>query len=195
MAERLRGMGARVLVTEVDGIKALEAFMDGFELLPMLQAALQGDVFLTCTGQIDVIRSEHFDKMKNGAVIGNVGHFDREIDVVSLCKGRIKTLVRKNVERIEFNREKSLFLLCEGRVVNLVAAEGHPPEIMQLSFSNQLLSLYYLVENGKELRSSKSKMLEFPKEIDKLVMTFAMKGFGIRIDNLTESQLYYAGSS
>jgi adenosylhomocysteinase len=194
VAQRSRGMGARVIVTEVDGVKALEAHLDGFEVLSMKEAAPKGDVFLTCTGQIEVLREEHFDLMKDGAILGNVGHFDREIDTISLKKkARKMELVRNNVTRIEVGK-KSLYLLCDGRVVNLVAAEGHPPEVMQLSFANQLLSLYYLVEHEKELRDAKPRLLGFPQEIDSLVTDFALKGFDLEIDHLTSSQKKYSQS-
>ncbi len=194
VAQRSRGLGARVIVTEVDGVKALEAHLDGFEVLPMMEAASKGDVFLTCTGQIEVLREEHFDVMKDGAILGNVGHFDREIDTITLKKkARKMELVRNNVARIERGK-KSLYLLCDGRVVNLVAAEGHPPEIMQLSFANQLLSLYYLVEHEKELRDVKPRLLRFPQEMDALVTDFALKGFDLKIDHLTSRQKKYSQS-
>ncbi len=195
VALRTRGMGARVIVTEVDGLKALEAHLDGFEVLRMIEAAEQGDIFLTCTGQIDILRAEHFQKMKDGAMLGNVGHFDREIDVPALYRlGRNTEEVRKNITRIELERGKSLYVLCQGRVVNLVAGEGHPPEIMQLSFANQLLSLCYLIDHENELRKEKRKLLQFPEEIDSLVTGFAMEGFHLKIDKLTERQRDYASS-
>lgn len=195
VALRARGMGSRVIVTEVDEIKALEANLDGFEVAPMIEAAAEGDVFLTCTGQIDILREEHFEKMKDGALLGNVGHFDREIDVARLYKlAKKKEQVRKNVLRIELKADKSLYLLCEGRVVNLVAAEGHPPEVMQLSFANQLLSLFYLLEHQEELQNVKRRVLQFPEEIDRLVSSFALKGFNLKIDSLTKAQLDYASS-
>ncbi len=194
VARRARGMGARVLVTEVDGVKALEAHLDGFEVLPMIEAAAEGDIFLTCTGQIHVLRQEHFEMMKDGAVLGNMGHFDREIDVVSLKKSaRASKQVRRYVTRFEIKR-KALYLLCDGRVANLVAAEGHPPEVMQLSFANQLLSLYYLVEHEKELRNTRPRLLQFPKEIDTSITGLALRGFGIRLDYLTLKQKKYTES-
>ena len=195
VAERTRGLGARVIVTEVDGVKALEAHMDGYEVLPMDEASIRGDVFLTCTGQLEVLRREHFERMKDGAILGNMGHFDREIDVVTLKKmGRRVEQVRKNVTKIEIDTEKSLYLLCDGRVVNLVAAGGHPPEVMQLSFANQLLSIYYLLEHEKELRRERPKLLQFPKEIDALVTNFALEGFQLKIDRLSQRQKNYTKS-
>jgi adenosylhomocysteinase len=194
VAQSSRGLGARVIVTEVEGVKALEAHLDGFEVLPMKDAAAKGDVFLTCTGQIEVLREEHFELMKDGAILGNIGHFDREIDTISMKKKARKIeLVRNNVSRIETGK-KSLYLLCDGRIVNLVAAEGHPPEVMQLSFANQLLSLYYLVEHEKELRDQKPRLLRFPEEIDALVTDFALKGFDLKIDHLTSTQKKYSQS-
>lgn len=195
VAERARGMGAHVTVTEVDGLKAVEAHLDGFEVLPMIEAASKGDMFLTCTGQIKVIRNEHFGVMQDGAILANMGHFDKEIDVPALYKRAKKVeSVRPGVQKIEFSDGKSIFLLCEGRVVNLVAAEGHPPEVMQLSFANQLLSLYYLVENNVSLTKNEQKVLKFPEEIDSLVTAFALKSFNLRIDELTQSQVDYANS-
>jgi len=195
VALRSRGMGSRVVVTEVDGRKALEAHLDGFQVMPMMKAAELGDIFLTCTGQIDVVRSEHFARMKDGAIVGNVGHFDTEIDVSGLNRLAIKTgQSRRNVTRFELENKKSIYLLCQGRVVNLVAAEGHPPEIMQLSFANQLLSLYYLLDHESELRDSKSRVLEFPQEIDALVTNLALEGFDLKIDSLNSSQKEYAQS-
>lgn len=195
VALRARGMGARVIVTEVDEIKALEAYLDGYEVCPMIDAVDKGDVFLTCTGQIDVVREEHLKKMKDGSLLGNVGHFDREIDVAQLYRvAKKKEQVRKNVEKLEIDGEKSLYLLCQGRVVNLVAAEGHPPEVMQLSFANQLLSLFYLLEHEKELQKMESKVLQFPEEIDRLVSNLALEGFNLKIDTLTNAQLEYERS-
>jgi len=195
VAERARGMGARVVVTEVNGLKALEAQMDGYEVVPMIDAASLGDIFLTCTGQIEVLRQEHFQKMKNGAILGNVGHFDSEIDVADLYKMAVRVQqIREHLTRFELPDHRSILLLSRGRVINLVGAEGHPPEIMQLSFADQLLSLYYLLNHQDELKESKPKLLQFPKEIDLLVTKFAVDCFGLKIDFLTDKQKRYSES-
>jgi adenosylhomocysteinase len=192
VAERARGLGARVIVTEVNPIRALEAKLDGFEVLQMIYAASVGDVFLTCTGQVDVINSTHFKLLKNGAMLGNVGHFNEEIDTRSLFRmGDSVEQVRENVARVSFGKSHSVYLLNQGRVINLISAEGHPPEIMQLSFANQLLSIHYLVTHRKELEKT---VLQFPKEIDDLVAKFALEGFGVKIDNLSSKQRKYASS-
>jgi len=191
---RTRGLGARVVVTEVDAVKALEAKLDGFQVVPMMEAAKIGDMFLTCTGQIDVINSDHFRIMKDGAILGNVGHFDQEINVPALnSMGSKIENVRRNITKIELEG-KSLFLLCQGRVINLVASDGHPPEIMQISFANQILSIYYLLVHQKELRKRKNKLVSFPEEIDRLVSDFCLKGFDLKIDKLNEKQKRYSRS-
>lgn len=198
VAERVRGLGARVVITEVDSIKALEAKLDGFEVLQMNEAAMIGDIFLTCTGQIDVINSHHFELLKDGAILGNVGHFNEEINTRSLYRiGERVEQVRDNVARIELKssgKARHVYLLNQGRVVNLVSAEGHPPEIMQLSFANQLLSIFYLVTHRKELGRKTKKLLTFPREIDELVSSFALQGFGLKIDELSAKQKKYAVS-
>jgi adenosylhomocysteinase len=198
VAERARGLGARVVVTEVDSVRALEAKLDGFEVLQMNDAAGVGEIFLTCTGQIDVINSSHFKLLKDGAILGNVGHFNEEIDTRSLFgMGENIEQVRENVAKIGLKisgEMRFIYLLNQGRVINLVSAEGHPPEIMQLSFANQLLSVYYLVTHRKELNGNRKKLISFPKEIDELVSRFAVEGFGLKIDKLSERQKKYATS-
>ncbi|MGI0085669.1 MAG: adenosylhomocysteinase, partial [Nitrososphaerales archaeon] len=191
VAMRARGQGARVIVTEVDPIRALEAHLDGNEVMPMNTAIKNGEIFLTCTGQTGVITREHFAGMKDGAILGNCGHFDKEIDVAALKKlSKGKRGVRQNVEEYLLDG-KSLFLLCEGRVVNLVAAEGHPPEVMQLSFATQLLSLYYLVEHKEKLKDSRENVLQVPPEIESLVSDFALSAFNLKIDKLSRQQEAY----
>lgn len=194
VAERARGLGARVIVTEVDPISALEAHLDGYEVKKMREAAHEGDIFLTCTGQVDIIGEAVFELMHDGVILGNCGHFEREIDVAALKREssshkKIGTLITEY--RI---RDRSIFLLCEGRVVNLVAAEGHPPEVMQLSFSDQLLSIFYLARHRQKLSESPTKIIPFPKEIDDLVAHFALRSFRIDIDRLNEEQRNYSES-
>lgn len=194
VALRARGLGANVIVTEVDPLKAIEAHLDGYTVKRIGDASLSGDIFLTCTGQTDAITRNHLLKMKEGAILANCGHFDREInvqDLKSLSTGQEK--IRDDIDKYRVPG-KTLYLLCEGRVVNLVAASGHPPEIMQFSFANQLLCLHYLVINNKRLSNTKSKVLAVPEQIDKLVSQFALKSFNLKIDSLTDKQKKYASS-
>src|SRR5688572_25751636 len=188
VASRARGMGAIVTVTEVDPVKAIEARMDGFVVSRLSDAAPAADVFVTCTGQTGVIRKEHFLKMKDGAILANAGHFDVEIDVGGL--GR-PAQVRPNVERFDVGG-KRLFLLSKGRVVNLVAAEGHPPEVMALSFANQLLSILYIAKNHDRMEV---KVHSVPEQIDQDVGSYALDSMGIRIDKMIEEQERYEHSS
>jgi len=193
VANRAKGMGAMVIVTEVDPIKAIEARMDGFEVLPMIEAASAGDIFITCTGQIGVIRKEHFVKMKDGVILSNAGHFDVEIDTEDLHSISYSPpmQVTPSIERFVVNGRR-LFLLSKGRVVNLVAGEGHPPEVMALSFANQLLSLLYIAKNHDKMKVSVHSV---PEQIDQDVGAYALESMGIRIDQMTEEQKHYQHSS
>ncbi|MEW5840943.1 adenosylhomocysteinase [Nitrososphaera sp.] len=189
VASRARGLGAIVTVTEVDPVRALEAKMDGFEVMPLLQAAPEGDLFITCTGQTHVIRKEHFSKMKDGAILANTGHFDVEIDVSYLYKRARPVQVRPEVERFDIGggrTNKKLYLLSKGRVVNLVAGSGHPPEVMALSFANQLLSILHVAQNRLEPR-----VHNVPEEIDVKVARSALASMGVSIDSLTPQQARY----
>ena len=193
VAARAKGMGAIVTVTEVDPIKAIEARMDGFEVMPLLDAASAGDVFITCTGQTSVIRQEHFLKMKDAVILANTGHFDVEIDIESLYNiSRCQPVqISPNIERIDVNG-KRLFLLSKGRVVNLVAAEGHPPEVMALSYANQLLSILYIAKNHDRMEV---KVHNVPEKIDQDVASYALDSMGIKIDQMIEEQRRYQQSS
>jgi adenosylhomocysteinase len=191
VAARARGMGAIVTVTEVDPVRAIEAKMDGFMVSRLSDAASAGDIFVTCTGQTGVIRREHFLEMKDGAILANTGHFDVEIDVDALHEIARPVRVRPNVERFTMNG-KRLFLLSEGRVVNLVAAEGHPPEVMALSFANQLLSILYVAKNHEKMER---RVYEVPEKIDGQVARYALDAMGITIDELTKEQRDYQESS
>jgi adenosylhomocysteinase len=194
VAERARGLGARVIVTEVDPLAALDAHLDGFEVIRIDEAVRIGEIFLTCTGQIDVLSSEHFQQMKNGAILGNCGHFDKEISVSGL-RGLSLTTKKINEYVTEFRLpKKSIFLLCEGRVINLVAAEGHPPEVMQLSFANQLLAIHYLASHVDEFAGKTPEVLPFPRELDEMVSKFALRAFNLRIDILSPAQQQYSQS-
>jgi adenosylhomocysteinase len=192
VATRARGMGAIVTVTEVDPIKAIEAKMDGFEVMRMSDAAPLGDVFVTCTGQTCVIRKEHFLKMKDAAILANAGHFDVEIDTESLYAISHRPLrIMPNIERFDVNG-KRLFLLSKGRVVNLVAAEGHSPEVMAMSFANQLLSILHIAKNYDKMEL---KVHSVPEKMDDVVGSYALEALGIRIDEMTEKQKRYLHAS
>ena len=192
VASRCNGMGSKVIVTEVDPIKALEAHMDGFEVMPMSRAAKLGDIFITCTGMTSVIRKEHILQMKDGAIMGNVGHFDVEIDSEFLLK-KSKSVkeVRPSLDECILKNGKKVYLIGQGRLANLVAAEGHPPEVMAQSFSNQILSVMYILNNHKKMEN---KIINVPEEIDKQVAVDALKAMDVKIDKLTPEQVKYANS-
>lgn len=189
LAMRAKGMGAKVIVTEVDPTKALEAVMDGFLVMPMDEAAELGDVFVTLTGNTSVIRKEHMQKMKDGAIIANSGHFNVEIDIPDLEKlSSSKRKLRPNLEEFTLKDGKRIHLLAEGRLVNLAAAEGHPSEVMDMSFANQALNAEYLVKNKEDLEI---KVYRVPKHIDELVAGLKLKAIGVTVDELTEKQKKY----
>ncbi len=192
IAMRARGMGAHVIVTEVDPVKALRALMDGFEVMPMSEAAKVGDIFVTATGNKDVIRKEHMEVMKDGAILANAGHFNVEISLPDLESISVsKRKIRENVEEYTLKDGRKLYLLAEGRLVNLVAAEGHPSEVMDMSFSNQALSVKYLKEKGKELPPD---VYPVPDEVDYEVARLKLKTLNVRIDELTPEQKKYLES-
>jgi adenosylhomocysteinase len=192
VAARCHGMGSKIIVTEVDPVKALEAHMDGFEVMPMAQACKIGDIFITCTGMTSVIRKEHILQMKNGAIMGNVGHFDVEIDSKFLLKeSKSVKRVRPNLDECTLKNGKRVYLIGEGRLANLVAAEGHPPEVMAQSFSNQILSVLYILKNHTKIGN---KIINVPEEIDKQVAVDALKAMDVKIDKLTPEQVKYAHS-
>lgn len=188
VASRASGMGAIVTVTEIDHIRALEASMDGFAVKRLLDVVESGDIFITCTGQTKVIRKEHFQKMKQGAILANAGHFDVEIDVEYLFKQDSNPVcVRANVSSFKIDGKK-IFLIARGRVVNLVSGEGHAPEVMSLSFANQLLSILYLSKFHGKL---KKRLLRVPRHIDKAIARYSTESMNIRIDKLTTEQKAY----
>ncbi|MEM4876948.1 MAG: adenosylhomocysteinase [Sulfolobales archaeon] len=192
IAIRARGLGARVIVTEVDPVKALEAVMDGFDVMPMSEAAKVGDIFITATGNIDVIRVEHVLTMKDGAILANAGHFNVEISVLDIENIAVsKRTIRNNVNEYLLPNGKRVYLLAEGRLVNLVAAEGHPSEVMDLSFANQALAIKYLVENRGKIVN---RVHRLPEEIDYAIARLKLRSMGIEIDSLTEKQLEYLKS-
>jgi adenosylhomocysteinase len=188
LAMRAKGMGAKVVVTEIDPTKALEAVMDGFQVMPMSKAAEIGDVFVTLTGNTSVIRKEHMQKMKDGAIIANSGHFNVEINIPDLEKmSKSKRTLRPNLVEYTLKDGRKLHLLAEGRLVNLAAAEGHPSEVMDMSFANQALSTEYLVKN----RDLETRVYRVPKEIDELVAGLKLKAVNVEIDVLTDEQKKY----
>ncbi|MEM0003327.1 MAG: adenosylhomocysteinase [Thermoproteota archaeon] len=191
IANRARGLGSKVIVTEVDPIRALEAVMDGYEVMPMLEAARRGDVFITATGNKNVIDINHFEVMKQGAILANAGHFDVEINVKALYA--IASNVREInscTEEITLKNGKKVYLLAKGRLVNLVCASGHPSEVMDMSFSNQALCTEFLVNT----QPKEKKLIEVPEEIDKKVAWLKLKAFGVEIDKLSYEQEEYLAS-
>jgi len=192
LASRANGMGADVIVTEIDPTKALEAVMDGFRVMSMAEAAKIGDVFVTVTGNKNVIAKEHFDVMKNGAVVANSGHFNVEIDIPALEKlASSKRATRDFVEEYALKDGRKIYLLGEGRLINLAAAEGHPASVMDMSFANQALSCEYLVKNYKNLEK---KVFPVPVELDKRVARLKLEAMGVKIDKLTPQQEEYLAS-
>ncbi len=192
LALRAKGMGARVVVTEVDPLKALEAVMDGYEVMPMLEAAKIGDIFCTVTGNTSVIREEHFKVMKDGAIVSNSGHFNVEIDLDGLKKLSKKVRkIRDFVDEYTLKDGRRINVLGEGRLINLASAEGHPSSVMDMSFANQAFSVEYLVKNGKKL---KKEVYPVPLEIDNKIAELKLKSMGIKIDNLTKEQKKYLDS-
>ena len=191
LALRARGMGANVIITEVNPLRALEAVMDGFRVMPLTQASEVGDIFVTTTGNINVIRKEHMLKMKNGAILANSGHFNVEINLKDLENlAETKRKIRPNLEEFTLSNGRKIYLLSEGRLVNLASAEGHPSEVMDMSFSNQALCVEYLAKKEK----MPPKVYKVPKEIDEKVAKLKLEAMNIKIDELTEEQKHYLES-
>ncbi len=201
LAQRARGMGSLVIITEVDPLKALEATMDGYDVMPINEAIEVADIICTATGNKTVLSVEHFKKMKDGAIVANTGHFNVEFDYEGLLKiAKKKRLLRDNLEEItledgspRFAGEagKKVFVLGEGRLINLSAAEGHPPDVMDMSFANQALAAEFLVKNKGKL---KTDVYRVPKELDDMIAELKLKSLGISIDTLTEDQKKYLAS-
>jgi len=188
VAMRAKGMGANVIITEVNPLRALEAAMDGFRVMQMAEAATIGDIFVTTTGDINVIRKEHMQKMKDGAILANSGHFNVEINIKALESLAIsKRGIRPNLEEYTFKDGRKLYLLAEGRLVNLAAAEGHPSEVMDMSFANQALCVEYITKTEK----MPPKVYPVPKEIDETVAKLKLNAMKIKIDELTDAQKKY----
>lgn len=192
LASRARGMGADVIVTEIDPTKAIEAVMDGFRVMSMNEAAKIGDVFVTVTGNKNVIAKDHFEVMKNGAVVANSGHFNVEIDIPALEKmSKSKRATRDFVEEFSMGDGRKIYLLGEGRLINLAAAEGHPASVMDMSFANQALCSEYLVKNYASLEK---KVYPVPIDLDKKVAKLKLESMGVKIDKLTSEQEEYLAS-
>ena len=189
---RAQGMGARVVVTEVNPVKGLEALMDGFSVMPMEQAAPIGDFFCTVTGNIHVIRKEHFQAMKDGAIVSNSGHFNVELDLDGLSEiTESKRSIRPFMEEHTLKGGRRVYVLAEGRLVNLAAAEGHPSSVMDMSFANQALSAEHMVMEGKALENT---VYPVPIDIDHEIARLKLEAIGAEIDTLTEEQVKYLSS-
>ena len=192
VAMRAKGMGAKVIVIEIDPLRALEAVMDGFEVMPIMQASRIGDIFVTVTGDINVIRREHFKAMKDGAIVSNSGHFNVELDIDGLkLLSKSKKVIRDFVEEHTLKDGRRIYLLGEGRLINLAAAEGHPASVMDMSFANQALSAEYMANNYKKL---KKQVYSVPEKIDKNIARLKLKSLGVKIDVLTPQQKKYLAS-
>jgi len=192
IAMRAEGEGAKVIICEVDPLRALEAVMDGYQVMPLTEAAKIGDVFVTTTGDKDVINRDHFSRMKDGAVVANSGHFNVEIDIPTLAKmSQKKRKIRDFVDEYSLKSGRKIYLLAEGRLINLSAAEGHPATVMDMSFANQALSVLYLNKKGKSLQN---EVYGVPEKIDNEIARLKLKALGIKIDRLTpEQKKYLAG--
>lgn len=192
LASRARGLGANVVVTEIDPLPALEAVMDGYRVMPMAEAAQIGDIFCTVTGDLNVIDRHHFEVMKDGAIVANSGHFNVEINIPALeAMAQSKRLVRPFVDQYELGDGRRINLLGEGRLINLAAAEGHPASVMDMSFANQALSLEYMARNADTLQK---KVYSVPAEIDKEIARLKLAAMGVDIDVLTPEQVAYLNS-
>jgi len=192
IAMRAKGMGARVIITEGDPLRGLEATMDGFEVMPILEASKIGDIFVTATGDISVISKECFAAMKDGAILANSGHFNVEIDIDELKKmSKSRRIIRDFVEEFTLKNKRRIYILGDGRLINLAAAEGHPSSVMDMSFANQALCAEFVVKNHKKLQN---EVYSVPAEIDKKIALLKLKAMGIKIDMLTSKQINYLES-
>jgi adenosylhomocysteinase len=189
---RAKGMGANVIVTEVDPLRAIEAVMDGYRVMPIADAVMIGDIFVTLTGDVNVISTEHFEAMKDGAIVANSGHFNVELNLEALGKiSKQKRRLRDLVDEYTLENGRKIYVLGEGRLINLAAGEGHPAAVMDMSFANQSLCVEYLAKNGAKLEK---KVYPVPSEIDQQVARLKLDAMGIRIDSLTDEQRKYLSS-
>src|SRR5580693_1385939 len=192
VAMRAKGLGADVIVTEINPVRAIEAVMDGFRVMPMSEAAKIGDIFITVTGDKSVLAAEHFDRMKDGAVMCNSGHFNVEIDIPALERlSSTKKIARPFVDEYAMKDGRRLYLLGEGRLINLAAAEGHPAVVMDMSFANQALASEYMVKNAKELSK---QVYAVPEDIDRQIAKLKLESMGVQVDKLTADQEHYLAS-
>jgi adenosylhomocysteinase len=193
IASRARGLGGNVIVTEIDPMKALEAVMDGFRVMPMQEAAAIGDIFISATGDIHVLDVHHFAAMKDGALVANSGHFNVEINIPGLAEMAVKPArkVREFVDQYELPNGNRINLLGEGRLINLAAAEGHPASVMDMSFANQALSAVYMIQNADKLENA---VYSVPEDVDKEIARIKLQAMGIGIDTLTDEQEHYLNS-
>jgi adenosylhomocysteinase len=194
VASRARGLGAQVIVTEVNPLNALEALMDGFQVMPLAEAAKKGDVFITVTGDKNVLDKEHFEVMKDGAILSNSGHFNAEINIPALkdlTNGEDPRLVRPFVEQFTLKDGRKINLLGDGRLINLAAAEGHPAAVMDMSFANQALGVEYMLRNYKDLQPN---VYTIPEDVDREIARLKLESMGVKIDTLTEEQAKYLAS-
>ncbi len=192
LASRARGMGSKVIVTEVDPLRALEAVMDGYEVMPMMKAAAIGDIFCTVTGDVNVIDKHHFDVMKDGAIVSNSGHFNVEINIPSLeAMSLEKRLVRPFVEQYQLKDGRQIHILGEGRLINLASAEGHPASVMDMSFANQALAAEFMVKNADKLTNM---VYGVPKEVDEEIARLKLASMGVELDTLSAEQVKYLNS-
>ncbi|MBQ2960068.1 MAG: adenosylhomocysteinase [Oscillospiraceae bacterium] len=191
VALRAKGMGAKVIITETDPVRALEAVMDGYEVMPMSEAAKLGDMFITVTGCSGIITAEHFESMKEGAILTNAGHFDVEVDIAALKAMAVESYeARHNIQAYIMPNGKTLYVIAEGRLVNLAAGDGHPAEIMDMSFAVQALSAEMLAKKGREIEAG---VVPFPRELDEAVARRKLKAMGVAIDSLSQEQADYLG--
>jgi adenosylhomocysteinase len=189
VALRAKGLGARVIVCEVDPVRAIEACMDGYQVMNSEEAAAHGDIFITVTGCRDILAQRHYLKMKDGVILANAGHFDVEINKPDLTALAVEQRqARQNIEQFTMKDGRKIYLLAEGRLVNLAAGDGHPAEIMDMSFAVQALSARYIMENGQHFQK---KLYSVPAEIDRRVATLKLKSMGVSIDSLTGEQEAY----
>jgi len=192
LAMRARGMGANVIVTEVDPLKALEAVMDGFRVMPMMEAAPIGEIFVTLTGDINVVDKYHFEVMRDGAIVANSGHFNVEINIPALEEMSVsKRLVRPFVDAYDLPDGRTIHILGEGRLINLAAAEGHPASVMDMSFANQSLGAEYMIKNADKLED---KVYSVPEDIDREIARLKLESMSVSIDTLTAEQVRYLNS-
>jgi len=192
LANRARGLGAEVIVTEVNPLTALEAIMDGFRVMPMIEAVKEAEVICTVTGNIHVIRGEHFEVMKDGCIIANSGHFNVEIDIPALENlSQKQTTIREFVEEYTLKDDRKVYLLGQGRLINLASAEGHPASVMDMSFANQALSAEHIIQRHQQMEN---QVYGVPQDIDQTIASLKLKAFGVEIDQLTEEQETYLNS-